>query len=506
MKANVRIVKEAREVIPILCGVAAAIVLPHLVWGTNAQSFAYFVFALGCVMIAALAFGNEVHHRTISVLLAQPVPRGLLWREKITISAAAIAAALGIVLVCGLIWQTKESFDARTAVGLLLVAVCAWCGAPYWTLLARNAIVGIALAITMPGTILAMGALILAMVGRKYPQVLENEALSFYGALLLLLLYSLWACRRGFVYFSKFEVLEVSSRELVLPARVDIASSRLFSVFSGRLTGPFGALLKKEFRLQQTTFFVAGLFYVFALAGLALCPIYRDAAEVIRAIDFSVYLILVPFLAGALAVAEEQGWGVVDWQLALPPSAKKQWLAKMLVALPTSLFLGLALPFIALCLAAGIGVSAPLANIKGQFLDFLFTASLLALGHLTLTSAAAYAASISSNSLRAILKGMGISIALLACVVWAGSIFVRHILSHVLVVHLFLRSLDSATAVFYLWSMVVLGCFLLLWLFQRFAFSNFQLRGPRTASVWFQLLALLSLAGFFGIFIAAFSR
>src|SRR6516165_12145873 len=108
MSANVRIVKEARELVPILGGVSGAIVVPHLVWGANAQPFGYFVYALGCVMLAASAFGNEVHHRTISVLLSQPAPRGLMWREKTGIAACAVSTALAVILVCGVVWPSKE--------------------------------------------------------------------------------------------------------------------------------------------------------------------------------------------------------------------------------------------------------------------------------------------------------------------------------------------------------------------------------------------------------------
>src|SRR5215475_8412180 len=99
MSANVRIAKEAREVLPILGGVAGAIVVPHLVWGANAQPFACFVFALGSVILAASAFGNEVSQRTISTLLSQPVPRGLVWREKTGVAACAVATALAVMLV-----------------------------------------------------------------------------------------------------------------------------------------------------------------------------------------------------------------------------------------------------------------------------------------------------------------------------------------------------------------------------------------------------------------------
>jgi hypothetical protein len=502
MSANVRITKEAREVLPILGGVAGAIVVPFLVWGANAQAFAYFAYALGCVILAASAFGNEVHHRTISTLLSQPVPRGLMWREKTGVAACAVATSLAVILVCGVIWQSKESADSRSVLTLVIVAICAWCGAPYFALVARNTIVGVAMAASVPCSLLALGALTFAIVGKWYPQILENDALSFYGGVLFLLLYSAVVCRRGFVYFNKFEVLDAASRELALPARVESLTSRLLSSIAARLTGPFGALLKKEFHLQQTTFLIAGIFCFFALVGLGMHPIYSDAAEVIWGIDFAVFLILVPFLAGALPLAEEQGWGVADWQLVLPPSGRMQWVAKMLVTLPTSLLLGLALPFLLVYSGALIGLGGPAASIKGQFLDFIYTSSLVALGQLAVTSAAVYAGSRSSNSLRAILMGMGISISALACAVWAGSIFLRYVLRNASFALLLSRSLSRGAAEAYIWSTVALGLFVLVCLLQCFGFSNFRRRDSSGFRVAAQLLGLLGVASFFGILIA----
>jgi hypothetical protein len=501
MSTNVRITKEAREVLPILGGVAGAIVVPHLVWGANAQPFAYFVYALGCVILAASAFGNEVHHRTISVLLSQPVPRALMWREKTGVAACAVGAALAVILVCGVIWQPKESADVRSVLGLVIAAVCAWCGAPYFALVARNTVVGVAIAASAPCSLLALGALTLAIVGKWYPQVLENGGLAYYGGVLLLLLYSAVVCRQGFVYFNKFEVLDTASRELTLPARVESLTSRLLSSVAARLTGAFGALLKKELRLQQTTFLIAGIFCLFAVVGLGMHPIYRDAAEVMWGINFAVLLILVPFLAGALPLAEEQGWGVADWQLVLPPSARMQWVAKMLVALPTSLVLGLALPFLLVYGGALIGLGGPAGSIKGQFLDFISTSSLVALGQLAITSAAVYAGSMSSNTLRAILKGMGISIVTLACAAWAGSIFLRYVLRNVFPSGR-VPWVSGGAAEVSRWPTVALGLFILFCLLQWFGFSNFQQRGTGRVKTAVQLVALLFVAGFFGILIA----
>jgi hypothetical protein len=60
--------------------------------------------------------------------------------------------------------------------------------------------------------------------------------------------------------------------------------------------------------------------------------------------NFFLYMTMLPFLAGALGVAEERSLGVTDWHLALPPSTAKQWLAKAGVVMGVSFLLGAVLP------------------------------------------------------------------------------------------------------------------------------------------------------------------
>ena len=100
-------------------------------------------------------------------------------------------------------------------------------------------------------------------------------------------------------------------------------------------------LLKKEFRLQQISFLLAGLFVLIALTGACLIRFQSEWGRNVLGGDYLIYVIILPLIAGAISVAEEKGWDLAEWHLTLPPSALKQWSAKMLVALSTSLVLGL---------------------------------------------------------------------------------------------------------------------------------------------------------------------
>ena len=106
--------------------------------------------------------------------------------------------------------------------------------------------------------------------------------------------------------------------------------ARPLAEVSSRFRGPFASLLKKEFRLQQVSFLLAGVFFLIAVIGFCLVPVHHDLGRGILGGDFGVFMLILPLIAGAIAVAEEKGWDMAEWHLTLPPSALQQWSAKML--------------------------------------------------------------------------------------------------------------------------------------------------------------------------------
>src|SRR5262245_45357756 len=64
------------------------------------QGFAGFAFFGGCLMLAVMPFGLEFQHRTMSLLLSQPLERYRLWKEKFF---AATTAVLALILVHSLL-------------------------------------------------------------------------------------------------------------------------------------------------------------------------------------------------------------------------------------------------------------------------------------------------------------------------------------------------------------------------------------------------------------------
>jgi len=186
---------------------------------------------------------------------------------------------------------------------------------------------------------------------------------------------------------------------LSLPAGLEAFFMRPLTKVSSRFRGPFGTLLKKEFRLQQVSFLLAG---VSVLIAAAACCLHQRHAEVARTIvwsDMLIYVFMLPLVAGAVSVGEERGWGMAEWHLTLPPSARMQWGAKLLATLSTSLLLGLLLPTI-----LAVGAEALAGSLRPAIAAQSASVALgVVFAQVALTSVAVYAASFSRDTLRAIL-------------------------------------------------------------------------------------------------------
>jgi hypothetical protein len=303
-------------------------------------------------------------------------------------------------------------------------------------------------------------------------RLVENQAVRGYPAIGVLLIYCAVVHGLGYSRFRRLQVLDGATAELSLPAGLEDKLSRPLSRIASRFRGAFASLVKKELRLQQISFLLAGLFLLIALMGACLIRFRSEWGPNIVGGDFIIYVFVLPLVAGVVSVAEEKGWDLAEWHLTLPPSALKQWSAKMLAALSTSLVLGLVLP--AILFLAGDALFA-----KGDALNSLPPASWVlcwVLGQLLLTSVAIYAASFSNTTLKAILAAFAIIIAgwgASALALGFATGFIRPRLRERMFPPIHLQSPQ------YLWEslipLLVAGCLaallcLLLWL----AYSNFR--------------------------------
>jgi len=389
---NERLLKEARDLLPMFAGVLLLIVAPFFIWHQGVYSIGMFACVLGCVVLAGSSFGNEFQHRTFSLLLAQPIERSVLWRDKMLVLGTGILLSLAVMMAC---LQAYPFAHVLEQWPLGLAALCAFCGAPYWTLLLRQGIGGMAFAAAFPTCLVLVNALVTE-------RLFDNTAVAPYSATALLLIYCALVYYLGYAKFQRLQVVDGASRELALPAGLEAIFIGPLTRISARFRGQFASLLRKEFRLQQICFLLAGLFVLIALTGACLIRFQSELGRNVVGGDYIIYVIILPLIAGAVSVAEEKGWDLAEWHLTLPPSALKQWSAKMLAALSTSLVLGLVLPAVlflagqALLAQGGIRTSVPTAS---QVLCWV-------LGQLLLTSVAVYAGSFSKSTLRSILAAV----------------------------------------------------------------------------------------------------
>jgi hypothetical protein len=409
---NARLTKESRDLLPMFLGTLPLIAVPQFIWPP--AGFGYLALGVACVVMAGSVFGTEFQHRTLSLLLSQPIPRSVIWREKMLVLGAGMATSLAALLACLAI--SHPVIEGLDWLVLAFIPLCAFCGTPFWTLEMRQGMGGMVAAVGFPSAIMAV-------CGLLYQQLDAHNEFALVAVMLsLLLIYCAVVYCLGYAKFKRLEAVDVPSRELGLPAGLEAFLVRPLTRMSSRFRGPFATLLKKEFRLQQISFLLAGVFVLVAVAGFCVAARRPDISAGIVGGDLFIYVLILPLIAGAVSVGEERGWGMAEWHLTLPPSALKQWSAKMVAALSTSLVLGLLLPTIIFVAAdplfskPGTGITVPPA----------FVILCWILGQLLLTSVAVYAASFTKNTMQAILAAFVILAALVGDILLAVN-WVRHI-------------------------------------------------------------------------------
>lgn len=473
---NTRLIKETRDLLPIFAGSLLLIAAPYLIFHLNDAGLGYALLGLACAVMGGSSFGNEFQHRTISLLLAQPIARSVLWRDKMLILGGGMLASLLVLVVC--LQVCRPGVGVESWLVPVLISLCAFCGAPCWTLLLRHGIGGMVCAVAIPGLLLGVNALLTQRLFDELdPQI----------SVLILVIYCGLVYWLGYATFKRLEAVDGPRRELGLPAGLEAFFVRPLTRLGARFQSPFAALLKKEYRLQQISFLLAGLFCLVAAVGACLINYHRDLAEAIIGTDCFIYVMILPLIAGATAVAEEKGWGIAEWHLTLPPCALEQWSVKMLAVLSTGMALGLVLP-VALFLAGSV-----LFSQRNNISSVPSAPELLCwtLGSLLLTSVAIYAASISKNTLRAILGAVGIIVA-----AWAVCLLVGfEAMKVVRAMGLSMYGDYSHPGPELIPLLMAGGLFLMLCVVQWFAWSNFRRSGLPARKIIAQIVVMLLTVG-----------
>lgn len=321
--------KEFRALLPAWAACAAALLAAEA--GGNAfRGFAPPIYFVGAASLGAMAIGHEFSHRTMGLLLSQPVPRYRILLTKLGVLAVLLGALMA--LAWGTITLPRGGSLFTTA--LLWLPVCAaFFITPWLTLASRSPVGGAVFTLSLAGLVLMAGEWIgVALYG------FGREVDTFRIAMLwwsLLALSGVGAVMTWWM-FSTLQVTDGATELSLAPAA---ATTR--RTLTKRRAG--WQLVAKELRLQQLALAVGAL-YAVGYVGIALTqappPRFEDAGTILTLF----YADLVAILTGSMASAEERNWRTLDAQLLMPVRAAWQWQIKIAVALGLTFALALALP------------------------------------------------------------------------------------------------------------------------------------------------------------------
>ncbi len=299
-------------------------------------------FFIGIPLLATLSLGNEFQHRTLALLLSQPIRRMEIWSEKFSVTIIAVVSA---ALVFGWTWRSAFHQDRELWIGAAALILIMTASAPFWTLIARSTMGGLALN--------SVNSFIpLIMTARRDWIPVTAIARSF--AVAALLCYAgtmLWLGRRT---LARFQVTGGTAGDDLLLAGPNVMPPAIAEWFRSRPAGMTLNLIRKEFRLLRPVWLLSllGLLAWFCLpAFTSTWERGSFPAMLLAMLMIVAFTPLIAILAGTLSLGEERSSGTHSWHLTQPVSAVRLWLIKLSIALFSSFICAVLLP--ALALSAG---------------------------------------------------------------------------------------------------------------------------------------------------------
>ena len=336
----VSIGKEARALVPMWAACAGALIVVGYLGDRRFWDGAPLVYLLGSVALASWSIGHEYSHRTLPILLSLPTTRRRLLVVKLAVVIPLLvmlgALALTVLPSRGL---GRQEFPPLVAA---LGVACALVLAPLLTMLCRSPIAGVVFAPAITGTVHVLAQIAgLAVYGLSEPLIERDQfamTLRLWGFATVATL----AAVAGWLTFMNLEAVE-GFPDVHWPywwrrAAVSAAAA-------ARRRNPFWLLVLKELRLQQMTFIVTGIFIVLAIVISMLSSVIREfngSPEPLVALNG----LILAWLLGSLASAEERHLGTLESQTLLPLAAWQQWIVKAGLTLALALLLAIGQPMV----------------------------------------------------------------------------------------------------------------------------------------------------------------
>jgi hypothetical protein len=317
--------------------------------------FLDFLFRIGLVigvpMLACLSFGNEFRHKTMELLVSQPVSRLKIWREKWIVVAIAI---LTTSLAASVFSRTPLHITGPNDLDYVMFLVVTTCSAVFWTLFARSTMGGLVLniSIVIPLGLLKFGFWDWNAATGHFSKTGVTLILS--AATLGYSVVMLWMGRWMLVRRQSGAGLVGSDLMVAIPILVP---RRIAGLLRCRRDQVVFNLIRKELRLLRPLWLLSAL-YVLCWSAIAIASWFvpvagdgRQAMLVFLVLGSASYPVIATFLGATLPFAEERASGIQLWHLALPLSMKTQWLARLVTGLFAGLICGIGLTSVLTVLA-----------------------------------------------------------------------------------------------------------------------------------------------------------
>jgi len=331
-----RMYKEAHPLFWPWCAVVAAALLPlahppqlmELIWPIG--------FFLGIPLLATLPLGNEFEHRTLSLLLSQPIRRTKIWGEKLSVTVVAVLSAVLFFSLTLRATSFRHDWKLWVFGGAWIVAITA--SATFWTLFTRSTVGGIVLNIGVQsfiGFALPWANLATWLRARGYlapgnPMVVSSVVFVFVcyaGAMLWL----------GGRMLARFQATGGMAGDDLLMAGADVMPGAWARWLRCRPSGAVLNLMRKELRLLRPVWLISLLAAVGWACLILVGLLYPQGLTVNSGIVVVgagvITTLMIAILAGSLPLGEERTSGTHAWQLTLPVSARRQWFIKLCMAL-----------------------------------------------------------------------------------------------------------------------------------------------------------------------------
>ena len=332
--------KEIRALLPTYAAALGSIAIgcvssSHLLIASGLLGFAF-----GSVALGAQSFGLEYSHRTLGLLLSQPIDRRRVFFYKLgVLSVMLVTLTVAILVLYDDLLRLAASPHTEPSM-LMLAAACGLFVAPALTMICRSTLAGMVFTIAIPG-LLSVGA---DVFGAMLYGLDDSNAIDRFSLLVfwrgMLVICALGALA-GWRMFMRLEVIE-GHTPLEFPGSLtgDAATP---AVASARQHWTW-ALVKKELRGQQMAFVVAALFAL-VMGGLMWLDASRaEGTKLPLAFIAMLYTGVLAILVGSSASANERQFGTLEWQILLPVPAWQQWAIKIAVVCGLGLLLGIGLP------------------------------------------------------------------------------------------------------------------------------------------------------------------